>query len=91
MKTLTIQIGNSDNKLTQVRWSEYVAEVRDLVEFHSEEVHFSGGSENWQPWQNVSWVVVVNEDVHLLSDLSITRKKYNQDSVAITKGQTEFV
>lgn len=42
MKTVTIQIGNSDNRLTQVEWSEYVEKVNNLVRDCAYAVHFNG-------------------------------------------------
>jgi len=42
MKTITIQIGNSDDKLSQASWSEFVERARQLISVHSRVVHFFG-------------------------------------------------
>ena len=93
MKTVIIQIGNSDNKLTQNNWAHYVEETRLVIEKAANEVHFFGGSPNWYPWQNVAWVIVGNSEAlrRLKDDLWLIRKKYGQDSVAWTEGETQFI
>lgn len=93
MVTVTIQIGNSDNKLSQAEWAHYVEECRHWVEKHAAEVHFFGGAPTWYPWQNVAWIIVTPDHVtgRLRDELSSVRAVYNQDSVAFTVGETEFV
>ena len=50
-ETVTIQIGNSDDKLTQKEWSSFVAWIEyDLKSMIGVEFHFSGGSANHTPW-----------------------------------------
>jgi hypothetical protein len=41
MKTVVIQIGNSDNKLSQVEWSQFVSFVREFL-FNEVKVACSG-------------------------------------------------
>lgn len=93
MKTVSVQIGNSDNKLTQKEWSEFVHTVEVLVELHAAQVHFFGGSENWKPWQNVCWVF--NTDDHLIESfkksIASARASFRQDSVGYLEGETEFI
>jgi hypothetical protein len=93
MKTATLQIGNSDDKLTQKEWSDYVNEISKTLEYRKIAIHFSGGSVNWAQWQNYAWVIALNEEAisELLSQLCLIRKKYRQDSVAWTEGDTEFI
>lgn len=92
MTTVTIQIGNSDDKLTQSEWAKYVSEVDEVVR-RGTHVHFFGGSPNWYPWQNAAWVIVADKSVlnHISLELHDIRKKYDQDSVAWTQGETAFV
>jgi len=52
VKTVVIQIGNSDDKLTQLEWAKFVNDIKHLVNNHAKEVHFFGGSSNWENWQN---------------------------------------
>jgi len=94
MSTITVQIGNSDNKLTQRLWHLYVLRVNILIEQYANMVHFSGGSSNWEPWQNYCWVIYIklgSSREELKSELEHARKKYNQDSIAWVEGTTEFI
>ncbi len=93
MATVVIQIGNSDDKLSQAEWSEFVSYVRDAVGQYSEQIHFDGGSKIDAPWQNVCFVSEVLSDRHdqLMDELRRHRKVYRQESVAVTVGETEFV
>lgn len=91
--TITIQIGNSDDKLTQAKWSEFVEEIRKAIELNCNVIHFFGGAENWKPWQNVCWIIVCPD--YVLSTfkdvLTGIRLKYNQDSIAFSICTTEFI
>lgn len=89
MITITLQIGNSDDKLSQERWSEY---VRDIG-CHECQPHFFACSEGSQKWQNAAWVVTCHETEAVLLKGAVleVRKMYEQDSVAWTEGATEFV
>jgi len=91
--TIVIQIGNSDDKLTQGEWSEYWKETCFEVDDIVEELHFGGSSHGWAPWQNHCWVGVIKQSniPVLLNRLKVIREKYRQDSVAITVGTTEFI
>lgn len=93
MSTVVIQIGNSDDKLSQAEWSEFVSYVRDAVGQYSEQIHFDGGSKIDAPWQNVCFVSEVSpsNQVRLLDHLRRIRAEYRQESVAVTVGETEFV
>ena len=53
MSAVAIQIGNSDDKLTQKQWACFVLETRDCVERTCDHIHFWGSSVNYEPWQNV--------------------------------------
>jgi hypothetical protein len=90
--TVVIQIGNSDDKLSQVEWSQFVRRVSKLVDEYGE-VHFSGHSTPDAPWQNACWVVEVEEDQlgDLTNFLTECRMLFKQDSVAMTCGQTAFI
>lgn len=106
-RTLAIQIGNSDDKLPQVRWAEFVSEVNNMLRLESLSinVHFCGSSSGDSPWQNHAWVVECLENRHfgnmatpiekvvdrIKDNLRLIAKKFNQDSVALTDGQTEMI
>ena len=90
MKTVTIQIGNTDNKLTQQGWAEFVERTRGYLEYYVEEhladMHFSASSEGSQPWQNAAFVLAFATErlTRLRSDLSALAATYSQDSIALT-------
>lgn len=93
MKTVTLQIGNSDNKLTQQEWSSFVSEIQQQIDKYAETVFFFGGSPNWSPWQNVSWVFIVDPTyaVEIIFEIKGIRERYRQDSAAWTEGSTLFI
>lgn len=93
MITITIQAGNTDNKLSQQEWSNFVRKLDGEIRFHAEDIHFFGGSENWALWQNVAWIIVTDRNrlEILKSQVMNTREAFYQSSVAWTEGATEFV
>ena len=90
---VVISIGNSDNKLTQLQWSDYVSEVEDLIYKSYCRIHFFAGSETYKPWQNVLWLLEFNEVYlpMLEAELKVIRERYNQDSVAIMIGKVKLI
>lgn len=92
--TVVIQIGNTDDKLTQSEWSQYVEDMSRVIEMWATTIHFFGGSSTWEPWQNVAWVIECSQrnQLELQNELiPIIRHRFGQDSVAWTKGSTEFI
>ena len=89
----TIQIGNSDDKLSQQEWSTYVKEIRLVVNEYGIETLFFGSSEGSQPWQNACWVVAVREtDVgSMFRQITKIRKRYKQDWVAVVLGDVRLI
>lgn len=49
--SITIQLENTDNKLTQQEWSEFCKRCYALAESYGN-IHFSGGSPTNAKWQN---------------------------------------
>jgi len=91
MNTVTVQIGNTDNKLTQAEWSDYVSDLRLVTSKRCGVVHFRGSSPSAAPWQN-HCVVADCENIEVLNvELSALCEKYNQVSVAVTVGITKFI
>jgi len=91
MKTICVQIGNSDDKLSQSEWSTFVQHVDSAIRRFAVEVYFFGGAANWMPWQNVAWVFSC-EDTQALKDvLYIERVGFKQDSIAWLEGETQFI
>lgn len=95
MKTVTIQIGNSDDKLSQGQWADYSQKVANSIGAYAEEIHFSGFSVGDAPWQNAAWVIVIDneylQEERLRNELTIFRKEFKQDSIAWTEGETKFI
>ena len=53
MTTITVQIGNSDDKLTQWRWAQFYDETRDAILSAGQALmFFSGASYPTAKWQN---------------------------------------
>lgn len=92
MKTISIQIGNSDDKLTQAEWSQFVARVGSYVRAAGH-IHFFACSGGECPWQNAAWIVVCDSDYieKLKRELSELRVIFKQESVAWMEGETQFV
>lgn len=93
MKTVTIQIGNSDDKLTQRKWSNYCRDVEANLIRWSARIHFNGCSLGSQPWQNACWVFEI-ADKHVEGirvGMAEIRADYGQESIAWTEGETAFI
>jgi hypothetical protein len=94
--TMVIQIGNSgnsDDKLAQQQWSNYVSQMYSKIMMYAEEVHFSGGSQFDAPWQNACFVFEIGKShcTGLSIELKSIRENFNQDSIALTQGETSFI
>ena len=90
MTTACIQIGNSDNKLSQQEWSKYCSAIRGICEAHGQ-VHFAGGPATDAPYQNYCIVVETEEAGKMMSALSMRRAAYQQESIAWFEGGTVFI
>lgn len=93
IRTITIQIGNSDDKLTQSQWAQFVFAVDMEVRARSTQVHFFGFSPADKPWQNACWVAEVEDFYYdtLKRMLQNVKDVYKQASIAWTVGETEFI
>ena len=91
--TVSLQIGNSDDKLTQLQWSDFVTVIGNIIQMHKGEIHFFATSEGSQPWQNAAWIFNVSENSLkiLQKHVTETRKDFKQDSVAWLEGITVFI
>ena len=92
MDTVTILVGNSDNKLTQQEFAHFIQSMKLAVEKHAHMVHFFGGCATFDPWQNVCWVIEIDweQAKSLRTQIVNLRASYKQDSVAIIVGNTKF-
>jgi hypothetical protein len=93
MKTVTIQIGNSDDKLTQREWASLIHDAGLEIWSSCVHTHFSGGSASNAKFQNYAWVVDMDERgiEALKPKLTEIRKHFKQDSIAWTEGETKFL
>ncbi len=93
MITIVIQIGNSDDKLSQGEWANYISNIHSKVKSLAKEIHFFGGSSFDTSWQNACLAFEINEALcpKLYSELKFIREFFEQDSIAIIQGETIFV
>lgn len=93
LDTAVIQIGNTDNKLTQQEWASFVAYAHEAICRHAYAIHFHGGSESFAPWQNAAWIIELlpGSDKQLKIDVSQIGRRFNQDFIAFVIGNTELV
>ena len=93
MKTITIQIGNTDNSLTQADWSRFVDAVTVCLLGFQADMHFFGGSVTWAKWQNCCWVFNYGPEklANLKQAVAEIGTLYQQQSIAWTEGETVFI
>lgn len=79
-----ISIGNSDDKLSQRRWADFVADVHFLLEDAGRTVHGAWHSAPAAPWQNACWCLELPESVveRIKAQLAVIAGQYEQDSIA---------
>lgn len=92
MNTVTILIGNTDNKLTQQSWSIFCGRMDDYLQRHYN-VHFRGGSSYDSQHQNACWVCEIRDSQikQIKEIVRMIRSSFNQTSVAFISGTVEFV
>jgi hypothetical protein len=94
-----ISVGNSDDKLTQARWSAFLVDVREVLQASIDHGGDDTGgawlgawySESGAPWQNACWAIEYYDSAAIsmaqtrLVGLAAT---YGQDAIAWTYGAT---
>ncbi len=93
MITVYISIGNSDDKLSQVEWSDFQTEVAYSVRSRAAMVHGEWFSGPRAQWQNACWCIeIAPEEVDQLRfSLALHAKMFRQDSIAWAEAQTTFI
>lgn len=101
-----ISIGNSDDRLSQARWAEFITEIRSFLDDNSDtlirtmshpgmrwQVHGEWYSRPDHPWQNANWCVEIDlqDQVYLLGKMYSYAKEFDQESIAVTFGEPRFV
>ncbi len=92
--TVYVSIGNSDDKLTQREWSEFVEEVVRLACSYASEIHGTWGSGSDSPYQNgcVAFDITHPANVEVMKrELSRLAAKYRQNSIAWAEAETTFL
>lgn len=79
-----VMIGNSDDRLTQRRWVQFVAATDATLRVNMAAIHGSWRSMPDEPYQNACWCIeVAPEQVEFLRDrLRHLAERFHQDSVA---------
>ena len=92
-ETFVVCIGNSDDKLSQTEWAEYIDCVRALVAAYGKHVHFVGYTAPASKYQSATFVFEPydGDEEQFLWRLGAAVRRYRQDSAAVVKGETEFI
>ncbi|MBK8467748.1 MAG: hypothetical protein IPL32_18190 [Chloracidobacterium sp.] len=92
-KTTVIQIGNTDDKLSQAMWARFFERVDSAIKSNATQIFFSGASYPTAEWQNAAWVFEIDEDasLRLYDEIKYLRQRFNQDSIAWTEGKTILI
>jgi hypothetical protein len=88
-----LSVGNSDDKLTQVEWCNYVVEMTARV-VAAGHPHGQWASNPVGAYQNACWCVEFSNAADVAEAREVAteiRKKYRQDSVAWAVAETEFI
>lgn len=91
--TVYISIGNSDDKLSQVEWAEFVLDVRDALANLAIHRHGDWYSAPGAPWQNACWCIEVRPVMvdDLRARLARIAARYRQDSIAWAEATVSFL
>lgn len=96
VNTITVyaSIGNSDDKLTQREWSNFVSEMNTIIRHYAIQIYGWWFSNTDAPWQNAvaAFLLDANKQDALRDELTQLRIIYKQDSVAwAVVNHTEFI
>jgi len=97
MTTITVVIGNSDDKLSQPNWSYFCSDIYSICKNHTlindTEMYFRGYSNSNEKWQNSMIVLESTDDtIDLLREKLIhSRKRFGQESLAFITGTTQLI
>ncbi|WP_336214428.1 hypothetical protein [Nonomuraea sp. LPB2021202275-12-8] len=92
-KTVYVSIGNSDDKLSQREWADFVREVGFALMKYAGVQHGFWLSPPHLPWQNACWCVEVAPSMErpLRAELAQWCGAYRQDSIAWAEATTDFI
>lgn len=91
--TIWVSIGNSDDKLKQGLWAEFVSNVDTVIRTSAEKIWAETHSVPNAPYQNAHWCFEVNVAAKPLirEKLAMLASYYSQDSIAWLEGESEFI
>jgi hypothetical protein len=91
--TVYVSTGNSDDKLSQKEWADFLFEVDHSVQGHAAEVHGQWFSSPRSPWQNACWCLEIGPEAGASLRRSLARHaaRFRQDSIAWAEAQTMFI
>lgn len=93
MKSISLLMSNTDNKLSQQQWHDFIATTKHEVRSACTEFHFLGAPPNWEDHQNAAFVFTLEDQAitALKEKMKSLRRAYKQDSVAWLEGDTIFL
>jgi len=92
-RTVYASIGNSDDKLTQVRWAAFHDKFNTAVRGLALQVYGDWTSPSTDPWQNacIAFAIGYETSERLRRDLAELAAEYGQDSIAWAEADTRFI
>jgi hypothetical protein len=93
MITVYASIGNSDDKLSQERWGQFVRSFLSVIRASASQIHSEGHSSPTSAYQNlcVGFEIDEREAEDLRPFLADMAKRFGQDSIAWAVATTEFI
>ena len=91
--TVFVSIGNSDDKLTQHEWADFMSNVETTCLRFSRETFGAWASFPDRPFQNACFAFEpIDGNLHPLKhSLRILATLFDQDSIALVEGDVEFL
>lgn len=93
--TVYISIGNSDDKLPQKEWTQFIVAILARIKPLASAAHGEWFSAPQAPWQNACWCLEFPDDPAVLTEvrevLAEIRDEFRQDSIAFAIAETEFI
>lgn len=94
--TIYVAIGNSDDKLTQAQWSEFIRKVNARVDYWSDTMYGAFFSLPDSPRQSATWSIDIEADdqegrAALMTELQGFAAEFQQDAIAWTEGESKLI
>lgn len=93
-RTIHVSIGNSDDKLSQSRWSMFCSLVDRAINDNCEEIHGRFYSPSSARYQNACWAFTLPDMSGrgtLMTILSQLAEQFDQESIAWNESETKFI